>query len=298
MANLDGHLVDIGKVAIVGTGLLGGSIGLALRQANFAGRIVGVGHRQQTLDLARNRGCIDEGFTAWGPAMDGCGLVILAAPLGAFAQILQELAPYDHPDLILTDVGSTKQLVCEDVYRLLPRAMAQRFVGSHPMAGKELHGPEHARADLFQDATCVITAQPDTNPDARAVVEGLWRTLGMRLIDMTPAEHDRNVARISHLPHALAVLLVELAAQQGGLEVAATGFRDTTRVASGDPRIWADIFTTNRAAVMQVIDTFRGELDQFRELLAKSDPQAMQALLQQAKDHRDAWLRYRSDCNS
>ena len=237
-------LKDVRQITIVGTGLLGGSIGMALRDRGFAGRVVGVGRNAQTLERARQLGCVDEVCHDLGSALPGCGLVILATPLKAFAGLFQEIAQADHEGLIVTDVGSTKRQVCDDAIRVLPDP--RRFVGSHPMAGGERHGPDHARGDLFEGKPCIVTPAQDAHELAVGRVEQLWRSLGMRLVQMTPQEHDRAVAAISHLPHVVAVLLVELAEKRNTLQIASTGFGDTTRIAAGDPGLWADIFTLNR----------------------------------------------------
>jgi prephenate dehydrogenase len=159
------------------------------------------------------------------------------------------------------------------------------------MAGSERKGPENAKADLFRGRPCIITPQQHTAPDAVDVVEGLWAQLGMRTIRMTPEEHDAAVARISHLPHAVAGMLVMVAERLGGLEVASTGFRDTTRVASGDSQIWLDIFSSNREAVMAAIDAFNDELAGFRAALEQGNDVRLLQLLNAAKQSRDAWLR-------
>jgi prephenate dehydrogenase len=159
------------------------------------------------------------------------------------------------------------------------------------MAGSERKGPENAKADLFRGRPCIITPQAHTAADAVEVVEGLWTQLGMRTIRMTPDEHDAAVARISHLPHAVAGMLVMVAERFGGLEVASSGFRDTTRVASGDPAIWLDIFSSNRQAVMAAIDALGEELAGFREALAQGNDVRLLQLLNAAKQSRDAWLR-------
>ena len=157
------------------------------------------------------------------------------------------------------------------------------------MAGGEQHGPENAADDLFAGKPCVITPESDTHPQAIELVESLWSTLGMRLVHMPPDEHDHQVARISHLPHALAVLLVELAAKEGGLDLASTGFRDATRVASGDPKVWLDIFMTNRQAMIESIDQFADHLGRFRAMLAGVSEQPILEMLCRGKARRDWW---------
>jgi len=276
------------RIAIVGTGLLGGSIGLGLRAAGWKSTIVGVGRRQDTLDRAMEMGCINESSLDLTEAASQCDLIILATPLGSFDRLLKQLADCDLSNTVITDVGSTKQLICAAATEALGPA-AERFVGSHPMAGSEKRGPDYARPDLFKDAPCIITSDQQTDPQALAMVERLWRTLGMNLIHMSAEDHDQQAARVSHLPHALAIALVMLANRLGGLEIASTGFRDTTRIASGDPTIWVDIFTTNRPALLEALDEMSNELVDLRSLIETEDHHGLIKLLQSAKLTRDTW---------
>ncbi|MDP7349094.1 MAG: prephenate dehydrogenase/arogenate dehydrogenase family protein, partial [Phycisphaeraceae bacterium] len=199
-----------------------------------------------------------------------------------------ELGEMDLGDATITDVGSTKQQVCAAASRLL--ADPGCFIGSHPMAGGEQHGPSAARADLFGEKPCIITPGENASETRLALVESLWQTLGMRTMRMSAADHDRTVAQISHLPHLAAVLLVELAARGGAMDVASTGFADTTRVASGDPGLWADIFETNRDAMVAAIDTLCDDLNGFKQLLAGKDTASLLELLERAKTARDQWM--------
>lgn len=281
---------QVRQVAIIGTGLLGGSIGLGLKAAGFKGRILGLGRRMETLERAQQRGCVDEISTSLVPGLRQSQLVILASPVATFEEWFTRLVPECHPKIVITDVGSTKSDVCAAAGRRL-MGYAKRFVGAHPMAGSERHGPEHATADLFQGKPCVLTPLGDTDPDAMTIVEVLWSKLGMRLVRMLPRDHDWSAARISHLPHALAVALVRYVGGSGGMEIASTGFRDTTRVASGDPRVWLDIFSTNRAAVVEAIDQYTQELVNLRNLLEKGDDKRLLETLAQAQGTRDAWLK-------
>lgn len=284
----DSLACSVGQVTIIGTGLLGASLGLGLRAAGFGGRIVGVGRRVSTVEQARKLGCIDEATIDLGPAVAGGELIVLATPLGTFADLFRQIAEHDHPRLVVTDVGSTKQQVCADARRLLPDVT--RFVGCHPMAGSERKGPNAARADLFTDKPCIITPEPDTDRYALGVVKALWRLMGMHLINLTPFEHDRRTARISHLPHAVACLIVKLATQDDALEVASTGFRDATRIAGGDPDLWTDIFMTNRQELIKSLDSFGQEIEQLRQWLADGDDRDVRALFTETKRWRDQWL--------
>lgn len=280
----------IPQIAIVGVGLLGGSIGLALKKAGYQGRRIGIGRRQESLDKAMTAGCIDTASiasdAAW--AFDRQTLVILATPIGTFKEHLARINQHSPVDTIITDAGSTKQIVCEWARETLQQP--GRFVGSHPMAGSEKQGPEHASDNLLADRPCLLTPDDDTDASALEVVEAMWRSVNMRLVYMNAVEHDLAVAAISHLPHALAVLLVLGAEnQKGALDIAAGGFRDTTRIASGDVSVWKDIFTTNRRAVIEMIDRFTHELTDLRQRLKAGDDNYLIDHLSKAKTIRDAW---------
>jgi len=281
-------LQSVKQITIVGTGLLGSSIGLALRGAGWGGKIIGVGRRAKTVEQAQQLGCIDQGTTKLGPAVRDSQLVVLATPLGWFTELLSELGQHDHEGLVMTDVGSTKQFVCDQANQSLPEP--SRFVGSHPMAGSEQHGPGAARAQLFQGKPCVICPHDNTDPVALGMVKELWDMLGMRVIEMSAPDHDRTVAKISHLPHAVAAVLLGIIHDQGGLDLASTGFRDTTRVASGDPAIWKDIFSTNPEALIESIDEFANQLSQLRQALQQKDGQSLLVLLKKSKATRDHWV--------
>ena len=281
-------MIDIEQITIVGTGLIGGSIGLSLRAAGYKGRIVGVGRRRATVERARQCGCIDAALTNLDSALEAPQLLILATPLRQIPLLLAKMQQPPQLEYTVTDVGSTKQQICQEVRNILPDPTI--FVGSHPMAGGEQHGPENAVANLFEGKPCVITPEDDTGSGAIAIVQSLWSTLGMRVTQMSPLQHDRQVAWISHLPHALAVLLIELASEEGALDLASSGFRDTTRIASGDPGVWLDIFMTNKDAVIEAVDRYSDHLGQFRELLQRGSEQGLIKLLNRAKAERDRWV--------
>lgn len=292
MDRREDQLNRVRQVAIIGTGLLGGSIGLGLKQAGFKGKIVGLGRRMETLEKAMSRGCVDAIASAAdiGPAVSESQLVILCSPVATFGEWLAKIAEWFHPGLVVTDVGSTKQEVCRVAADHLGRSVS-RFVGSHPMAGGERGGPEHASAGLFRNRPCIVTPVAGTDADAIELVVRLWSRLGVRLLTMTPADHDWAVARISHLPHAAAVALVMTAGRESGMEVASTGFRDTTRVASGDPEVWRGVFATNREAIVQSIDAYQLELARLRQFIASGDDDGLRAALVQAKQTRDEWIK-------
>jgi len=273
------------KISILGVGLLGGSIGLAAKSSIKDCQIIGYGHRQATMDAALGRGAIDQAFTEPEAAVAGCDLVVLCTPVGIFRQLLSKIAPSLAPGALVTDVGSTKRTVVEEAEKLLPPTV--HFVGSHPIAGSEKRGIEFARPDLFQNALCLTTPTPQTNPAALETVEAFWKSLGMRLRRLTPAEHDKFLSDISHLPHALAAALVSMQTDKS-LELAGKGFSDTTRIAAGDAELWRDIFLDNRDNLRDGIHAVRSELDRLLKLLDTQDAAALKDWLSTAAARRTA----------
>ncbi len=292
------------QVTIIGTGLLGASLALAIRAKGYTGRIVGVGRRVQTLDQARELGCFDDLTVSVDEALEGAQaielpdsegaegqvhLAVLAVPLGYFEDVFTKISRCADEKLIVTDVGSTKASVCELAEDLLPHP--QMFVGSHPMAGSEQQGPAAADAGLFEGKPCVVTPEIQTDYDALGLVQSLWKLVGMRVIVMNHIQHDRAVALVSHLPHAVASMLVNAATTDDGdaLDIASSGFADTTRVASGDPGIWLDIFQANRDAVINSVEKMIQELDRFKKAITRGDTGALKRMLEGAKAARDGW---------
>jgi len=290
--NSSTHQLDqLDRLAIVGTGLLGASVGLAVKAAGFAGEVVGVGRRRATVEKARALGAVDTVADDLAGAARGSGLMVVAVPLGAFDRTLAELSPHIHEQMPVTDVGSTKGSVLAAAHRWLPRP--GRFVGSHPMAGSERQGPESADAGLFAGKPCIVTPEDDTDDDALALVESLWQQLGMTLLRMSAEAHDRAVATVSHLPHAAAVMLVQVAMRQGGWDVASTGFRDTTRLASSNPPMRADIMANNREALLSALQAMRDQIDRLSDVLQHGDDDALLSLLESSQAAREDWLAQR-----
>lgn len=282
-------MLRVKQVAIIGTGLLGTSVGLALKRAGYAGEVVGVGRRMATLESAQARGAVDRISTHYASALGEGALIVIAVPLSGFGEVFDRIVEADRRDLVITDVGSTKTMVVEAAARKL-RSWHQ-FVGSHPMAGSEQRGPEGARAELFEGRPCILTPTDRSAAAAVATVESLWTMLGMSILHMTPQEHDRQTAVISHLPHLASVMLVEVAAAMGGWEIASTGFRDTTRLASSNPPMRADIVAANRPQVLAAIDTLRDRLDSLRQTVEGGDREGLLERLESAKAQRDRWVR-------
>jgi prephenate dehydrogenase len=271
------------RISILGVGLLGGSIGLAMRSIVKDCKINGYGHRQSTLDASLRLGAIDQAFTDLKAAVQGCDLVILCTPVGLFSGILTQISDALSPEAIVTDVGSTKQSVVESAGKLLK--YPDRFVGSHPIAGSEKRGVEHARADLFRGAHCILTPVASTDPKALEEVEEFWKLLHMRTSRLAPDEHDRILAEVSHLPHAVAAAIVAIQSEKG-LSLCGPGFRDATRIAAGDAGLWRDIFIDNRASLLSSLRRLREELDQLIRRLDQDESAAIERWLEAAAQRR------------
>jgi len=285
--------VSLDRVTLIGVGLLGGSLGLALQQRGLARRVVGHVRREESVTACRALGVVHEATTDLAEAVRGSDLVVLCTPLGQMETLARQFAPHLKPGALVTDVGSVKAPVVASLEPLL-RVAGAVFVGGHPMAGSEKAGPEHARADLFQGAQCLVTPTPSTDATSLRAVEDLWRGVGGVPLRMTPELHDQLVARTSHLPHLVAAALVHLvldpAAPPEQARVCASGFRDTTRVASGSPEMWRDIASTNSQQLTTALDDLITRLHGARAALAGGDTSALATFFEAAKRRRDQWL--------
>lgn len=269
------------RAAIVGVGLIGGSLALAAKQAGLIKEAIGVGRSAANLAVARERGLVDR--TVREPSEIGpVDLVLLAVPVRSTAAVVASLLPHLPASAVLTDVGSVKGDVVAAVEALLPAPRA--FVGGHPIAGSEQAGAQAARADLFRDARCILTPTPRTDAGALRRVRALWEGVGARVDEMSPAAHDQALAWVSHLPHVVAYALVRaLAAVDPELAALAGGsWRDTTRVAASSPELWRDIFLANADALGAATQAFGAELERLRALVAGGDAAALDAWLEQA----------------
>ena len=273
------------RLSIIGVGLLGGSIGLAVKAAGMPCRVVGYGHRASTLERALEMGAIDESASTCAEAVAGADLIVLCTPVGIFPQNLQDMAGHLKAGAIITDVGSTKRSVVDEAQRILPTTV--KFVGSHPMAGSEKRGVEFARADLFQGANCIVTPSDDMDLAAQEAVEDFWRRLGMRITRLSPADHDRLVCDVSHLPHALAAALVAMQSDDA-LPLAGKGFLDTTRIAGGDGGLWRDIFLDNRDSLLDALDRLKAHLNTLETSLRHRSSAELQQWLDDAARRREA----------
>lgn len=273
------------NVTIVGVGLIGGSIGLALRERKLAVRVVGYGRRQESLDKALAVGAIDEASTDLAQAVSDAQIVIVATPVGSVADHVGRITATSEAELI-TDVGSTKGLICQQI-ESQSSGSAGRFVGSHPLAGDHRTGPENARADLFVDCTVVVTPTAATPAKLTKRARVFWQSLGARVLEMDPDQHDRAVGATSHLPHLVASALAACTPKVF-LPLAATGWADTTRIAAGDPALWTQIFAQNAPALLEELDRLIEQLVKLRGELANADWQRIQETLERAKQVRDA----------
>lgn len=290
VANLN-QFNDLRSITIAGIGLLGGSIGLAYRSIGGQAKRLGLGRRRSSIMKALQFGAIDTGTTIPRKALQNADMVFVATPIGHFEAVFRQLADHLPDGAVVTDVGSTKQVVMELAERVLPPRI--HFVGSHPMAGSENAGVEFARADLFQRALCLIVPPQSADPVAIARVEDFWQRLGMRTLRITAQRHDQWVAQISHLPHVVASALVELASDEGSMDLAATGFQDTTRVASGLPSMWLDILMTNNRRLDQAIGELIRRLQTVRKQLRSGDAEGILDFLTRTKQARDRWIQHR-----
>ena len=275
-------MMPFARVAILGLGLLGGSLARAIRQASAETQLVGWDTNCAALEDAVTHGVIDDAATDPAAAVRSAELVVLCTPIGAFDALLAAIGPHLSYDAIVTDVGSTKRSVVASAERLLP---SSKFVGSHPMAGGERQGLGASRADLFTDGLCLITPVATTEAVAIEAVEGFWHSLQMRTQRIAPDAHDMLVAWASHLPHAVAASLVNLQSDQS-LSIAAKGFAAVTRPAAGDPALWQGIFIDNRDYLRAAIDTLRGDLDTLAKALYADNPAGVKDWLARASGRR------------
>ncbi len=284
--------VQFQKITIVGVGLLGGSIGLAVKRRQLAREVAGFVRRAANLPDCERAGAVDFATTDLLAAVSGADLVILCTPLAQMRALAEQFLPALKRGAIVTDVGSVKADVVRELESLVQKSGAH-FVGAHPMAGGEKTGVLAAKADLFAGAVCVVTTTKKTNATASRKVEHFWKSLGARVLKMDPARHDLLASRSSHLPHVVAATLVNLVLHPANhspqVGLCATGFRDTTRIASGSPEMWRDIALANRKNLSRAVDAFVSELKKFQAGLKGGDAKTVETFFTVAKQRRDSW---------
>ncbi|HWY76621.1 MAG TPA: prephenate dehydrogenase/arogenate dehydrogenase family protein [Verrucomicrobiae bacterium] len=280
------------KVTVVGVGLLGGSLGLAIKARGLAAKVDGFVRRSSSITECQQLGIVDHATRDLARAVEDADLVILCTPLSRMRELTEKMLPALKRGAIVTDVGSVKGSVVEELEPLISGAGAH-FVGSHPMAGGEKMGAGAALADLFVQAICLITPTANSDPDALRRVEHFWQSIGARTLKLSPSAHDDLVSRSSHLPHVVAAELANYVLSPvhppEQAVVCANGFRDTTRIASGSPEMWRDIALANRRNLSRVLGVFIEDLQEFRLALENGDVKTIEEFFDKAKQRRDAW---------
>ncbi len=281
----------IRRLALVGVGLVGGSLALALRRAGMATNIVGYDRDPAALERASLLGVIDTAADSAREAAERADLVVIAVPVRAIGAVLRDVGPALGPQAVVTDVGSTKADVVA-IARQELRERFPRFVPGHPIAGRETSGVDAATADLFKGARVVLTPVVETAPDAVEVARACWEAAGARVALLADADHDRIFAAVSHLPHLLAFALVsEITARGNSAELfgfTGGGFRDFTRIAASSPEMWRDIALQNRVALLEELDRYAARVAVFRDLVDRGDGPGLQRLMSEARASRQA----------
>ncbi len=282
MSSVENPHAPFERLAVLGLGLLGGSVAAAAKQRGLAREVVGAARRSAPLERALAAGLVDSVATPE-QAVRGADLVVLGMPVGSMNQVVSNVASSLSSGCLVTDVGSVKGSVIETIPGLLPDGV--EFVGAHPMAGSHLRGPDHARADLFEGATCVVTPRAGQDQAAVERVETFWRDLGARVVRRSPAVHDEEVAWVSHLPHLLAFAFADAlnAAPDRVGKLAGSGFRDFTRIAQSDAELWGEILSLNGKALSGPLNHFSASLAKLARALEEGDDESLEKLLNQAR---------------
>ena len=279
----------IHHLTIIGVGLIGGSVAKALRCENAVGHVTGFGRRESTLQRAQALGVIDTWSLDLDAAVERAEVVVLASPVNSIASIFHELKPCLGEATVVTDAGSVKGSIVDAAVRGLGDKIVN-FVPGHPIAGKEQSGIDAASETLFHGHRTILTPMANTATEAISAVKDMWETIGAEVVFMEPSVHDELLALTSHLPHALAFILVDLLSRQTNskdcFNLSAGGFYDITRVASGDPVMWRDIFLSNKQAILQRLTEYSSAIDDLAELIDRSDSSALEEMFKHANSVR------------
>jgi prephenate dehydrogenase len=284
------YMKDLNQITVIGLGLLGGSISLAVLRSFAKVKVIGYAHRASTRDKAEQLAVASEVVSDMCQSVSGSDLVILATPLCTFENIFDEIAVALPSGCIVTDVGSTKVFPHRWAAKKLPGSA--HYVGSHPIVGSEQRGIEFARDDLFVQTVCILTTTERTNRRAVQILKKFWSHLGCFVKTMKPADHDRIFANVSHLPHITAAALIN-ANNSEGLKFAGKGFMDTSRVASGPANVWADVLLTNKNNMLRGIDKIIAELTKFKKAIKGENKGKIEKLLEKARDKRTELINYK-----
>ena len=278
------------KITIIGVGLMGGSLALAIKKSGLAGTVWGVDQQPDRLQKAVTRGAIDTYTCDVSEGVEGAALVVLATPVGMFESIMRQASSKLPPGCIVTDVGSTKAALVKQMEQILPATVS--FVGGHPIAGKEKSGIEAASGDLFKGARCILTPTPRTDRKALEKIKSFWEEVGSEVVMMEPVEHDRVLAAISHLPHIAAYALVNTALDllnQNGkhLSFSGGGFKDFTRIAASSPEMWRDICLHNSENIITTLEAFEATLGRIKRCIQNHDSGGLHQEFERAKKLRE-----------
>jgi prephenate dehydrogenase len=278
------------RMALIGVGLIGGSLALVAKEKGLVGEAVGFGRRKENLERAKALGAIDRAESELSSLLDRADLVVLATPVGTFEPLIKKMVPFLPEGCVITDVGSVKGKMVERLERLTPKG--RFFVGAHPIAGKEKSGIEAASPRLFVGARCILTPTERTDRSALERVRALWEGAGSNIVEMDPGLHDRLLASVSHLPHILAYALMDALtrpplAKEGLLEFSAGGLRDFTRIAASSEEMWRDIALLNREEILTAVDAYGEALDRIRKMIAEGDGEGLLKTFQKARATRE-----------
>ncbi len=273
------------KITIVGVGMMGGSLGMAIKKNRLAKEVVGLSYQQKSLDKAVKNKAIDVGYTDVQQAVRNADLVILATPVDSIIKMLSAINPYLKRGCVVTDVGSSKVDIIEATKKKLK--YPNFFVGSHPLAGSEKVGSDHSREDLFEGVLCIMTPQKTTHRTAREKVKKFWMKLGAHVKFLKSEEHDEMLSYISHLPHLMAYGLMETIPEKF-IEFAPQGLKDTTRIAASSPQMWNDICMSNSTHILKALDETVKNLAVLRKAIVRHDQKTLIDHFIKAKEKRDA----------
>jgi prephenate dehydrogenase len=281
------------KISIIGVGLLGGSLGLAIRERKLAARVEGFVRREEAMAECETLAVVDRASNDLASVLADADFVVVCTPVEHMKALLEPVKSSIKPGAVLTDVGSVKVCVVNEL-ESLANSVGAHFIGSHPMAGGEKVGAAESRTDLFQHAVCALTPTAASDFTALNRVNNFWNALGMRVVQLPPQLHDQLVCRASHLPHLVASVLADYVLDpkfpEEQRQLCANGFRDTTRVASGPVEMWRGILSENRGNLSADIDAMIGKLTALKSALSANDSDAIESLLKSGHDRRDAWL--------
>lgn len=283
----------IERLAVIGVGLIGGSLARALRASEAVGEVVGCGRSLANLELAQALGVIDRFCRSPEEAVRDADMVFIAVPLGGIAGVLERIRGHLSEQAVVTDGGSVKGSVVADAQRVFG-AVPPRFVPGHPIAGTERSGVASSFPELYQNRRVILTPLPETDPEARARVRAMWEQVGAEVTEMSVAHHDEVLAATSHLPHMLAFGLVDVLARMRGndeiFRYAAGGFKDFTRIASSSPEMWRDICIANADALSQMLARFGEEMRDLSETIRREDGDALLEIFERARAARDRYV--------